>query len=228
MPQGGVEAPPRVIAKGAMAQPGELIFDVRYPRRGTFLTSVLVLFRWLFLVPYLAICAVLLIPLAAATLCAWFAILVTGRYPLELWLFSMGIVARIARVNAYALLLRHDLPPVMRGPYAVRFDMVYRERQSRPLLVGRWLLILPHLPVLLVLGLAGLLITAIAWVGILLTGVYPRPLFDVVVGVQRWAYRVVLYALLLTDDYPPFSFGPQPLPEGTVAVPESWALTTSR
>ena len=46
----------------------------------------------------------------------------------------------------------------------------------------------------------------IAWFAILITGRYPRGLFDYVVGLGRWAQRVAAYAfLLVTDRYPPFS-----------------------
>ena len=60
--------------------------------------------------------------------------------------------------------------------------------------------------VLLFLGILSLLAVIAAWFAILLTGRYPRGLFDFVVGVWRWALRVTAYAfLLVTDRYPPFS-----------------------
>ena len=60
--------------------------------------------------------------------------------------------------------------------------------------------------VLLILLMLALLSVAIAWFAILVTGRYPRSLFDFVVGVFRWGLRVEAYAVLLvTDRYPPFS-----------------------
>jgi len=73
----------------------------------------------------------------------------------------------------------------------------------------KWLLVIPHIIVLAVLSVAAFFAVVIAWFAILITGQYPRGLFDFVVGVARWWLRVEAYAaLLVTDRYPPFSLSP--------------------
>lgn len=77
---------------------------------------------------------------------------------------------------------------------------------ARGLWLVKWLLALPHLIALAFLGLAAVALTVIAGVAILLTGNYPRRIFDVVLGILRWGWRVVFYAFVLgTDRYPPFT-----------------------
>ena len=67
----------------------------------------------------------------------------------------------------------------------------------------------PHFIVLGVLAVAAVVCVIIAWFAILVTGRYPRTLFDFVVGVFRWWVRVAAYAVLLTTDrYPPFRLAP--------------------
>ena len=72
--------------------------------------------------------------------------------------------------------------------------------------IVKWLLAIPHYIVLVFLFIGAVLAVIVAWFAILITGSYPRALFDYVVGVARWALRVEAYAfLLITDRYPPFS-----------------------
>jgi hypothetical protein len=52
-------------------------------------------------------------------------------------------------------------------------------------------------------GLFGLLVVITA-IMLLVTGKYPPQLFALIIGGNRWIYRVIAYAALMTDQYPPF------------------------
>jgi Domain of unknown function (DUF4389) len=53
------------------------------------------------------------------------------------------------------------------------------------------------------ISLLGLLVV-IAGFFLLFTQKYPRALFDLIIGVNRWVYRVTTYVALMRDEYPPF------------------------
>ncbi len=81
------------------------------------------------------------------------------------------------------------------------------DRLSRWLWLVKWLLLLPHILALTVLWLIWGVLTFVAWVMILITGSYPRSIFDLNLGVLRWTWRVQYYgySALGTDRYPPFT-----------------------
>ena len=194
-----------------MDQPGVLHFNVPYPER---LSRLLIFVKWFLAIPHYVVLYVLLFALGITSIIAWFAILFLGYYPRGLWDFAMMVFRWSANITAYVVLLRDEYPPFSGndGDYPVRFQMAYPERLSRLLIFVKWLLIIPHLFVLYFLGIAAAVVWVVSWFAILFTGNVPRGMFDFLVGVLRWNYRVTVYHSLLTDAYPPFSLGPTPEP----------------
>ncbi|WP_146072590.1 DUF4389 domain-containing protein, partial [Arthrobacter sp. 4R501] len=166
------------------------------------------------------------------TVIAGFAILFTGRFPRSLFDFNVGVLRWNWRVAfyAYSALGTDKYPPftLAKTDYPADFEVDYPERLSRGLvLVKWWLLALPHLIIIAALtgtstvrwsdrqasgvryetvtgfSLVGFLVL-VAAVILLFSGRYQRPLFDLLLGFNRWIYRVVTYTALMRDEYPPF------------------------
>lgn len=130
------------------------------------------------------------------------------RYPRWWFDFARELARFTARIGAYLLLLTDRYPSTVEEQ-SVHLEIDYPEVErdlNRWLPLIKWLLALPHYLILAGLWLLTVVVVVVAWFAILLTGRYPRPLFDFVVGVARWSLRVHAYAfLLVTDRYPPFS-----------------------
>jgi hypothetical protein len=143
---------------------------------------------------------------AVIALIAWFAIVFGARYPENLWNLSAMYLRWRVRAVSYLMLLRDEYPPFGDGPYpawlTLEHPLAARERVT---VAFRIFLVLPHLVLLWLLGIAWGITTIIAWVSILFTGNYPARLYRFAVGVLRWSARTEAYVLLLRDEYPPFS-----------------------
>jgi len=100
--------------------------------------------------------------------------------------------------------------PRARTTYPVTVEADPQAEYSQFLPLAKWLLLIPHYVVLFLLGVAAGLVTFIAFFATIITGRYPRWMWELMVGVQRWGLRVVAYLLLMTDRYPAFSLEPAP------------------
>lgn len=129
------------------------------------------------------------------------------RYPRWWFDFQLALARFAYRVGAYLFLLRDEYPST-EDEQAVHLELDYPDARqlNRWLPLLKWLLALPHYLVLIVLAVIGIVVVLVAWVAILITGRYPRGLFDYIVGFGRWGLRVLAYAFfMVTDRYPPFS-----------------------
>ncbi|MFC2078422.1 DUF4389 domain-containing protein [Candidatus Bipolaricaulota bacterium] len=195
------------------------------------LSPVLWLIKWFLAIPHYIVLAILWAVFCVLTILAWIAILFTGRYPRGIFDFNVGVMRWTWRVGfyAYSALGTDRYPPftLKDVDYPARFDVAYPERLSRGLaLVKWWLLAIPHYIIVGFLtsgmwawtmdshivdnagtkiggGLIGVL-TIIAAFILLFTGRYPRGMFDLLMGLNRWVLRVGTYASLMRDEYPPF------------------------
>ncbi|MGI8461893.1 MAG: DUF4389 domain-containing protein [Solirubrobacterales bacterium] len=114
-----------------------------------------------------------------------------------------------ADVGAPAMPGTAELTPELRD-YPAQLGIVRQQEYSRFLPLVKWLLATPHFFTLTFLGIGAAAVSVIALFAVLITGQYPRGMFDFVLGVQRWAMRVNGYILLLVDDYPPFTMDDDP------------------
>jgi hypothetical protein len=197
-------------------------FDVAYPQR---LSRLLIFVKWLLAIPHYVVLFFLGIAGFVVWFIAFFAILITGNYPRSLFDFSVMLLRWTARVNCYTSLMTDEYPPFGEGDHPVNLNLDFPPHLNRLLIFIKWLLLVPHFVVLYVLGFVASVITFIAFFAILITGSYPKGLFDFMVGYYRWSNRVSSYFLLMTDAYPPFGFGePTPMtgpPPQAYATPQA-------
>jgi len=176
------------------------------------------LIKWLLAIPHYIILFFLGIAFVVVAIIAFFSILFTGKYPRGLFDFNTGVLRWAWRVGfyTYQALGTDKYPPFTLksvDDYPADLKIEYPERLSRGLvLVKWWLLAIPHYFIVAFFqggwggvngGLVGLL-AIIAAVVLLFTGKYPKDIFKLVIGMNRWSFRAYAYAALMTDKYPPF------------------------
>ena len=147
-------------------------------------------------------------PVAALFTATLLVILFRKKYPRWWFDFHLELNRFLARVGAY-LAMMQDAYPSTDERQSVHLDIEYPDNLNRFLPLVKWILAIPHVIVLAFLSIVAILVIIVVWFAILFTGSYPRSLFDFLVGVGRWWWRVDAYAFMLaTDRYPPFRLSP--------------------
>jgi hypothetical protein len=181
----------------------------------------LFLIKWILILPHIIVLSLLIVALAFTWLSSLIAILVKGTYPPSLFDFNVGVLRWLWRVGfySYQALGTDKYPPFSLKPdphYPADLTVVYPTSLNK----GRtflqwWLLAIPHYLIVGVFqggvgyhygGLQVVLLLVAAFAN-LFTGRYPLDLYALIMGVNHWAYRVAGYALLFTNEYPPFRLG---------------------
>jgi hypothetical protein len=202
------------------------------------------LVKWALLIPHFICLIGLWIAFVVTTIVVFFVILFTGRYPRGIFDFNLGVLRWSWRVcfYGYSALATDRYPPfTLRDvpEYPARLDIAYPEHQRRGLpLIGWWLLGIPQYAIAGILaggafdaqghmGWGSLVdvLVLVAAVLLLFRQTYPRGIFDLVMGFDRWVARVGAYAAFMTAEYPPFRLDQggteMPLPPESAAAPVS-------
>lgn len=203
------------VSEGQPPYPLSLTGELTEP-----LSQWLWLVKWLLIIPHLIVLVFLWVAFVVVWVISLLVIIFTARYPRSLFEFNVGVLRWTWRVGfySYQALGTDKYPPftLKAGGYPADLE-VARPAMLTPVLVlvKWWLLTIPHYIVLaLFVGCGwarwpGLLwvLVFFAAVALLFTGRYPRGIFDFVMGIDRWTYRVAAYSGLMTDRYPPFRLG---------------------
>lgn len=177
------------------------------------------LIKWLLLIPHYVILSFLWIAYFFVAIIAFFAILFSGRFPRGLFEFNVGVLRWTWRVGFYGYnaLGTDKYPPfsLKSEDYPADLTVDYPEKLSPGLvLIKWWILAVPHYIVVGILnggfGISraglGTILALFGAIARMFSDRYPADIFKIVVGINRWSYRVAAYAGLMTDEYPPFRF----------------------
>lgn len=172
--------------------------------------------RWLFLVkwcvlavPHYPILIVLYVMYPVLTVVAGIAILFTGRYPRTIFDFNVGVLRWSWRVMNYRFPMNSTdkYPPftlAARPDYPGELDVDYPEQLTHWAVLVKLLLALPQIIICWAMEPLLQVLAAISVVRLLARGTVSQGMFDLLMGIVRWRYRVAVYVSLMCDEYPPF------------------------
>jgi Domain of unknown function (DUF4389) len=214
-------------------------FEADYVERRSRLTTF---FRLVLVIPHAIVLYLWTLAAYVVAIIAWFAIVITGRWPRGLYDFSASYWRYGTAVLGYTFLLTDEYPPFGSDvdDYPVRLLVAPpKERYSRLKALFRIILAIPVLIIAYAMQIVAAVGALLAWFAIVVLGRQPKALQDMIVLGVSYQQRSNTYVYLLTEDWPPFTdqqpasvepgptFGALPsTPPAAAAGPEPPAATT--
>lgn len=168
-----------------------------------------VLLRIFYVIPHALVLAILGYAIGVTAFIAWLVIVITGKCPAGLAKFHAGYLRWNTRAGGYVFLLTDKYPAFSMdadNAYPIRVSIQDQlENRNRLTVLLRLIMVIPHVIALGVIGIVAEVLLFVAWLVALFTGSVPEGIHTFLAGFLRWSVRVNAYALMLTDEYPPFS-----------------------
>jgi hypothetical protein len=193
------------------AQP---LFEAQYVEPRSRLTTF---FRLLLAIPHFIVVGVWGFIAVFAIVIAWFALVITGRWPTGLYNFVAAFQRYATAVYAYSALLTDVYPPFSGDTdgYPVHLRIPPPKPQySRLKVLLRIFLAIPVYVIAYAMQIVWEVGSVIAWFAIVVLGRQPKGLQDMIALGLSYQQRAYCYMFLLTEDWPPFTDQTAQLPPG--------------
>lgn len=167
------------------------------------------LIKWLLALPHYIVLLALGIVAIVAIVVAFFAVLITGRFPRVLFTYLVGVLRWSWRVEAYILLMTDAYPPFRlsgRPDDPARLDIEYPDQVARWRPLVQWLLVLPYAIVSSLLARLVPVLAFFALFTIIFTKRIPSGMFQMMLVPLRWEIRAAAYTGFMVTRYPPFAW----------------------
>ncbi|MCW2993204.1 MAG: hypothetical protein JWQ18_699, partial [Conexibacter sp.] len=181
------------------------IFEAEYVEQRSRATTF---FRYFLVIPHLIVLSLWGFAAFFAVIAAWFAIVLTGRYPEGLYNFVAGLLRYSTAATAYYLLLTDQYPPFSGDTDAYPAHLRTpppKAEYDRLKTLFRIILAIPPAIIAYAMSIVASLAAFVAWFVIVITGKQPKGLQDATVLGVSYQQRANAYMLLLTEDWPSFN-----------------------
>lgn len=179
-----------------------LELSIAFPERRNRLTT---LFRFILVIPLILFGYVYEILALICTIVAWFALVITARYPAGLYSFISGYVRFYMRLASYLMIVVDGYPPFSGGPaldYPVQVTIPERkDKYSRIKAFFRFIYILPMFVLVSVLMIAFVVLDVVAWLSAVIFGRVPGFIQDYMRFTFGWVLKCQGLYFLLTENY---------------------------